>query len=183
MGRITSKYLKMNSVVKNIIESEMKFLIPEEKKVLGIHFRGTDFKKNYNGHPISLTLKDYLPEIEKVMQKNYDLIFLATDDSDAMEYLRKLYGDKLVYYSDVVRSNKDETVMKSTSDRFNHHYMLGLEVLRDMHTLARCDSLIAGLSQVSIAARIQKSSYGCSYDELIIINKGINSHKKLNCPN
>ena len=50
-------------------------------------------------------------------------------------------------------------------------------------TLARCDGLVAGLSQVSIAARIQKSSYEMEYQDMVIIDKGINYHKKLNCPN
>lgn len=100
-----------------------------------------------------------------------------------MERLQKIYGDKIVYYKDVLRSNGQETVMNSISNRENHHYMLGLEVLRDMLTLARCDGMVAGLSQVSIAARIQKASYNKEYEDLVIIDKGMNYHGKYNCPN
>lgn len=183
MGRITHKYLRLRPEVSEIINSEMQVLANSEEKVLGIHFRGTDFKRNYNGHPVNLTIEDYMEKIGDIMKKGYDKIFLATDDSNAVKRLQSVYGDILVYYKDVMRSDENETVMNSVSNRPNHHYMLGLEVLRDMYTLARCDGLIAGLSQVSIAARIQKKSYGKEYDDMIIIDKGINYHKKMNCPN
>ena len=55
-------------------------------------------------------------------------------------------------------------------------------MLRDMYTRAACDGLIAGLSQVSYAARIQKKSVGKEYGDLVILDKGINYHKKNNCP-
>lgn len=183
MGRITRKYLRLRSEVSDIINTQMNQLIEREEKVLGVHFRGTDFRRNYNGHPINLTIEDYLPEIEKLMKQGYDKIFLATDDSSALNRLQGIYGDKMVYYDDVIRSEDNETVMNSVSNRLNHHYMLGLEVLRNMYTLARCDGLVAGLSQVSIAARIQKKSYEKEYEDMIIIDKGINYHKKMNCPN
>ena len=60
--------------------------------------------------------------------------------------------------------------------------MLGVEVLRDMYSMAECDGLVAGLSQVSYAARIQKKSMGSEYEDLVILNKGINYHQKENCP-
>ena len=61
--------------------------------------------------------------------------------------------------------------------------LLGYEVLRDMYTLASCDGLVAGLSQVSYAARICKRSRNEKYDIEMILNKGINYHKRYNCPN
>ena len=36
------------------------------------------------------------------------------------------------------------------SGRKKHKYRLGLEVLRDMHTLAMCDGLVVGISQVAV---------------------------------
>lgn len=182
MGRITRKYLKLRDQVGEYISDSMNKIFSSEDRVLGIHFRGTDFKRNYNGHPVNLTIEDYIVRINELI-KNYDKIFLATDDLSAVAKMKEFYGEKVVYYSDVVRSDDQETVMNSVSNRENHHYMLGLEVLRDMLTLSRCDGLVAGLSQVSIAARIQKASYEKEYEDLIIIDKGINYHQKFNCPN
>ncbi len=181
MGRITRKYLRLQPEVEGYIEESIQKLAKGNEQLLGIHFRGTDFKRNYNGHPVSLTVEDYGAVIDSLLDKGYEKLFIATDDMEALERFKELYGNKLVFFEDVIRSTEKETVMKSVSERTEHHYRLGLEVLRDMMMLAKCDSLIAGLSQVSIAARIQKASRSESYRELIVIDKGINYHKKENC--
>ena len=104
---------------------------------------------------------------------DFDQIFLATDDSEAIEVFANKFGDKLVYYKDVIRTSGDETVMKSTVDRPLHHYNLGIEVIRDSYTLSLCSGLIAGLSNVSIFSRLMKQSEGKRYDYLKILDKGI----------
>lgn len=185
MGRITEKYIHLNPVLKEYIESEKKKIFGEqtETDILAVHVRGTDFKQNYNGHPVQVTIEEYLQEARTVYnQRNYKLLFLATDDEDAIGVFKKEFGDKLVYYTDVIRSKGKVTVMNSIVERKDHHYKLGVEVLRDMYTLAACGGLVAGLSQVSYAARIQKKSTGHNYRDLSILNKGINYHQKENCP-
>lgn len=198
MGRITGKYIRLNETVKNKLQEDMKKLgicgafeakqadllqTAETGRILAVHVRGTDFKQHYNGHPVQVTIEEYLQAAAKLFQDGkYTKIFLATDDADAIEVFQKEFGDKLVFYKDVVRSSGNDTVMHSTVLRENHHYLLGLEVLRDMYTLASCHGLVAGLSQVSYAARIQKKSTGKDYQDLVILNKGINYHQKENCP-
>ncbi|MBD5456729.1 MAG: hypothetical protein HDR23_09765 [Lachnospiraceae bacterium] len=183
MAKIAKKYIKLNDIVSGEIQRAIEGLGIKEENTLAVHVRGTDFKNHYNGHPVQVTIDEYLQEAVRVFQKgSYDHVFLATDDTDAIEAFQKEFGDKLVFYQDVVRSNGNDTVMHSSLPRENHHYLLGLEVLRDMHTLASCGGLIAGLSQVSYAARIQKKSSGKEYTDLIILNKGINYHQKENCP-
>lgn len=182
MARITAKYIRPNSIVKTKLDKEIGDLLGE-CRTLAVHVRGTDFRQNFNGHPVSVSVDEYLETTVSTFHKGaYDKVFLATDDSEALEKYRRQFGDKLVYYQDVVRSRGDDTVMHSDMPRENHHYLLGYEVLRDMYTLAACDGLIAGLSQVSYAARIQKKSTGKEYADLVILDKGINYHKKNNCP-
>lgn len=182
MGEISAKYIRLRPEVETYIRDGIH-LIFQEKRVLGVHVRGTDFRRNYNGHPIAVTTAEYLDEVKKIMEeKKYEAVFIATDDSSAILMFEDVFKDKLLYYKDVIRSEGNETVMKSENSRENHHYKLGLEVLRDMYTLAACDGLVAGLSQVSYAARIQKISYGKKYEDLRILDKGINYHKAMNCP-
>lgn len=183
LGDISRKYIRLNKTVGSMIEESLNHTI-QDQSVLGVHIRGTDFKKNYNGHPICVGTEEYLRVAMDLMHTNvrYGRIFLATDDAGAIRLFRKEFGDKLVYYEDVTRSDGEETVMKSKSARENHHYMLGYEVLRDMLTLAACQGLVAGLSQVSYSARIQKKSSGQEYADMVILDKGINYHRKENCP-
>lgn len=183
MAKVSAKYIRLNDIVTKMIQNDIKNLGINLENTLAVHVRGTDFKKNYNGHPVQVMITEYLQETVSVFQKgNYDAVFLATDDADAIGAFQEKLGDKVVYYQNVVRSSGNDTVMHSSLSRQNHHYKLGLEVLRDMHTLAGCGGLIAGLSQVSYAARIQKKSVGKEYTDLIILDKGINYHQKENCP-
>lgn len=197
MGRITGKYIRLNETVKNKLQKDMEKLgifrefeakpatvsgVPEAGHILAVHVRGTDFKRHYNGHPVQVTIEEYLKAAVELFESGkYAQVFLATDDTDAIAAFQKEFRDKLVFYEDAIRSNGNDTVMHSTIPRENHHYLLGLEVLRDMYTLASCDGLVAGLSQVSYAARIQKKSTGKEYKDIVVLDKGINYHQKENC--
>lgn len=182
MGRIIRTYIRLKPSVKEEIEKSNQALL-KGKKTLGVHVRGTDFKWNYNGHPVCVTAEEYLEEACKLMmENNYEQVFLATDEQNAVEKFSDVFGDKLIYYQDVTRSNGKVTVMKSELERDNHHYLLGLEVLRDALALADCDGLLAGLSQVSYAVRFYKESRGMKFEDMVILNKGINEHTNHNCP-
>lgn len=182
MGKLVKKYIRLRPQVAESLDAQKEGLL-SGKKTLGVHVRGTDFKWNYNGHPVCVTSGEYLQKaLELVRKSGYEQVFLATDDLDAVDKFRMEFGERLVYYEDVIRSNGNVTVMKSESERPDHHYLLGLEVLRDMLTLADCDGLLAGLSQVSYAVRFQKESYGKQFEDMVILNKGINEHTKYNCP-
>ena len=181
MARITGKYIHLNDTISRQFEQEIGQLL-DNKSVLAVHVRGTDFKQNFNGHPISVSAKEYLEETKKLFENGaYERVFLATDDAEALELFKAQFGEKLLYYKDVIRSDGNDTVMHSEIQRENHHYRLGVEVLRDMYTLASCNGLVAGLSQVSFAARIQKKSSGKDYTDLVVIDKGINLHGSRNC--
>ena len=182
MAQITAKYIRLRQPLKEELQEQIRKLLGE-MPALAVHVRGTDFKRNYNGHPVRIGAEEYLLEATRIFEGgHYDRIFLATDDLEAVGLFKDKFGDKLVCYEDVVRSKGNDTVMHSAIERENHHYRLGVEVLRDMYTLAGCEGLVAGLSQVSYAAQIQRKSTGKEYRDLTILDKGINYHGKYNCP-
>ena len=173
ISKLMKKYLRFNEDTKVKVCESAKNLLGEGK-TLGIHIRGADFKRHYDNHPHIVSIEEYAQSVEETLKENsFDKIFLATDDSDAIEVFSAKFGDKLVYYKDVIRTSGDETVMKSEVDRPLHHYNLGIEVIRDSYTLSLCDGLIAGLSNVSIFSRLLKQSEGNSYGYLKILDKGI----------
>ncbi len=103
---------------------------------------------------------------------------MATDDAAAIKALQEEFGDKVCCYQDVFRSSGDVSVAFTGSDRKNHKYHLGLEVLRDMYTLACCDGLVAGVSNVSMCARIARKNMGKDYVYLKILDHGVNTKGK-----
>lgn len=179
MGFIMSKYLSLNENTANYLSDEIEML-NFDAHTLGVHIRGTDYKKKYKNHPSYVSPEMYYPYIDDAIN-NYGInsIFLATDDDEILQEFQNKYTDKVVYYKDVCRGNGTAGAHTTVNERKFHHYKLGLEVLRDMYTLAACEGLIAGISQVSLATRILKKSKNDSFRYLKIINNGINKRGKI----
>lgn len=176
--KINKKYMKLKENVKENISKDIKELL-KNKKTLAVHVRGVEWG-NVKGHPIPLTLEKYTEEIDKAMEiGRFEQIFLATDSDDTIEYLSNKYNGKIVFYSDIARASKGSKTLAlfdTTIQRENNHYLLGMEVLRDMMTLAFCQGLIAGLSNISIAAEITKLSNDEEYDYKYIFEQKINQN-------
>lgn len=178
MGELVGKYIFLQPWVKEYINQSID-KIGGLGNTLGVHVRGSDFKLGYAGHPVIITPEKYADTASGIMdKKGYNKIFLATDDLNAIKVFKKRFGDKLVYYIDVKRTDGNVSVAFSEDNRKNHHYLLGLEVLRDVWTLSQCTGLVAGKSQVSICAQIINLSErgNLRYSSVDIIDMGINNN-------
>lgn len=174
MSNIIKKYVKFNEKTARFIKNGLDEMNISDNITLGVHIRGTDFRMRYNNHPIYVTVQECFSVIDQLLdKKKYSKIFIATDDKRILEQFIKKYGNCLCYYKDVVRSDKNVSVAFGNEFRENHKYKLGLEVIRDMYTLALCNGLVAGLSQVAVCAQMNKLARDETYDDLEIINKGI----------
>ncbi|HBI59614.1 MAG TPA: hypothetical protein DDY31_00120 [Lachnospiraceae bacterium] len=173
LGRIMKKYICLKPAIRDYIDQNVKSILGG-KKTLGVQIRMGIMLNNFNNHPIVPTLDEYIEEVKKVYKKGYEQIFLATDDNRALERMRKEFGDCVVYYSDTTRvDGAYSTYCVNTIEKL-HNYKCGLEVLLDMYTLAGCNALVAGLSKVSFSAQIAKASFGEAYEDLQMIDKGLN---------
>lgn len=178
LAEIARKYLHLNQKTKSFFESSFHKIFPQGdsgKKVLGVHIRGTDFALQWEGHPNMVTVEDFFSAIDEVLGKEggFDHIFLATDDNTRLEAFKARYGERLSYYEDVHRGEGTRLAILDALDRENTHYLDGLEALRDMYTLAACDGLIAGLSQISISARIRRLADHGPFEYMKILDKGL----------
>ncbi len=168
------KHMRLNGETKLYLNQISHFL--GERRTLGVHIRGTDFNVGNKGHPVPVRPEEYLEKSKELLsQGKYDQIFLATDDVGALNAFRDgIAHHCLIYYDDVLRGEGDVGAHNMESDRPLHHYRLGLEALRDIYTLASCDGLILGLSQMSFAARYVSQALDRHHKDLIILNHGIN---------
>lgn len=175
-AEVYKRYIRLKPDVSEKMQGEISALLGE-KRTLAVHYRGTDFKMNYDDHPVCVMIEQEFALVKEAMeQEGFEQIFLATDDRTAIEAFKTEFSDKVIFYEDVMRSDDTVSVAFSESSRMGHHYLLAYEVLRDMLTLSVCDGLIAGVSQVSICARIAKASGGEQYRFLRIIDNGKNSN-------
>lgn len=175
MAQIVEKYVRFNNYTMKYINKGMGLVDFEKEKVFGIHVRGTDFRAKYDNHPVYVSEEEFFREIDRIFDKNtYTKIFLATDDERTLKKFTERYGSLVVFYRDVERSRSNQSVAFGKGKRKAHKYLLGLEVIRDMYALSMCKGLIAGISQVAICAQIHKLARGEHYNDLRIIDKGIN---------
>ncbi|MDE7324007.1 MAG: hypothetical protein K2N73_15100 [Lachnospiraceae bacterium] len=180
MGYIVKKYMRFNQSTWEYISMGMNQLNIDKGKILGVHIRGTDFRASYNNHPVYITEEECFKEIDVLLYKKpYTRIFVATDDSRILKRFVEKYERRICYYDDIIRSDKNQSVAFSKNSRKNHKYLLGLEVIRDMYTLSVCSGLVAGVSQVAICAHINKLARGEHYEDIKIIDKGLNDNSHI----
>ncbi|MBQ6786605.1 MAG: O-fucosyltransferase family protein [Lachnospiraceae bacterium] len=179
LARIARKYIVMNDTLNNELNREINEVL-EGRRTIGVHIRGTDYKQNYNNHPMYVSEEEYIQAIDDLIKKqHYEQIFLATDDQDILNYMIMRYGKKIIYYNDVKRVSGTESVAFSEDNRKNNKYKLGVEVLRDMLTLSYCDAIVSGVSQVSICAKITKLSRNEKYCDEVELYHGVNKNNKI----
>ena len=174
MGKMINKYIRLNPETIEYINISLEKIGFNNSKIIGVHYRGTDYKIGYKNHPNIVSIDDYYKQIDLMISENQDaVIFLATDEESVINAFAKKYKDKVIWFDDVFRSTNGTPVHFSENSRTSHKFNLGREIVRDIITLSKSDYLIAGLSQVSYAARFFKSSYGEHYDKIIILDKGL----------
>ncbi len=172
------KYIRLNTYMQEYIASEIKNLGINER-TLAVHIRGVEWG-NIKDHPIPVLLEKYMKYIDKLLGSNYyDQIFIATDSEESLDQIVSHYGKKVLFYPETSRTPKGskKLVIFNEEQKINEKYNLGVEVIRDMLSLAECGGLIAGLSNVSFFARCEKRSRGDSFMDEVILNNGILSGK------
>lgn len=178
MGRVFKNYVHYNDVTLARLNSDIISIIGN-RKTLGVQIRMGDMLLAPNGHPVVPELDEYVVEIKKALEiGGFEQIYLATDDDRAVNRLKEEFGDRVKFYDDVSRVNGIYSAYNIPTERKNHRYLCGLEVIRDMQTLASCDGLVAGMSQVVIASRIAKAASGKNWDYIHIIDKGVHHNDK-----
>lgn len=178
-AKVYGKYIKLNPCVEEYINKNIQDVLDNDVITVGVHVRGTDFNKGYVNHAKVVTVDQYIEATKNITEKiGAKKIFLATDEEKTIFKFNKVFGDMVITYSDVLRSSDGEAVHFSNSSRKNHHYLLGLEVLRDMYTLSSCDALIAGYSNVSLMAQIVNRCSAKQYKYVKLLNNGFNMSGK-----
>lgn len=130
-NNIINQYYKLQPHIQEKIDIfySSNFL---NKKVLGMHCRGTD-------HPYKKDVSLYLNKIEDML-KQYDVLFAMSDEEDKINTLKQTFGDRVVTY-DTFRSNSSTPLHVSPKHNYNMR-LLGEEVLIESYLLAKTDFLL-----------------------------------------
>ena len=139
---IINKYLQ-----KSYLKILKKF---DNENVLGIHFRGTSYKRSA-GHPLPATKKQMYNITRNILKKNHiDKIFLVTEEKNYLDFFIKKFGDKVIYLNSAYRSNKNDAF--KIYPRNLHRYKLGREAILEAMLLSSCKHFVYLCSNISSAA-------------------------------
>lgn len=154
--------------------------LPQNKgiRVLGVHVRGTDFKKNFKNHPVYIPPEVYLQKAkEEMIRSKYDKVFLATDEQAIEEMFSQEFGDDLIL-NNCYRSKDDTAIHYAQYMDADEKTVIGYDVLLDIYSLAMCSSLIGGKSNVSVMAQVVNKAFFDEYEYCEILDYGINKKGK-----
>ncbi len=148
MTGLLNSEIKINKYIKKLyLKSLEKF---KNKKILGIHFRGTSYKRSA-GHPLPATKKQMFEITKKLLKENdIDHIFLVTEEKNYLDFFKKNYGEKLFYLKSSYRSDKNDAF--KIYPRNLHRYKLGREAVLEALLLSNCDYFLYLCSNISSAA-------------------------------
>ncbi len=145
LHNIFTRYVKLNKDVKATIDN--KLIAFKQKKILGVHIRGSDHFTEIEPVPI----RKFFRLIQKKHQA-FDKIFLATDDKNILNTFLDEFGKEKILFHPAVRS-ADEVATHTTTN-FQNRYQLGLEALTDCYSLAHCAEAILVHSNLSYTALV-----------------------------
>ena len=154
--KLLNSKIVINKYMKTCFEKLSKKFI--NKKILGIHFRGTSYKRSA-GHPLPATINQMYKMTEKLLEENdIDNIFLVTEEQNYLNFFKKKYGNKLIYLKSSYRSNKNDAF--KIYPRNLHRYKLGREAIIETMLLSSCEYFVylcSNISSASIAYNIKKN--------------------------
>ncbi len=122
-------------------------------RVLGVLIRGTDYiVSKMHGVRQQATVEDMLPMIRAWIDADgYDLIFLATEDQDILNRMKKEFGSMIRVVSQIRRSVRDFENMRLLSELEKKEQADNAGIVEDnavnyfyaLYILAKCESFMA----------------------------------------
>ena len=136
---IFHKYIKLNKIKLKTL-NYLKKKILKNKKVLGVHFRGTGYKIARNPYPA--TKNQMINKINEIIKKdNYDKIFLMTEDSNNFESIKNYFKEKFIFFNSSIKGKTNLEVFDKYT-RKRHRYKLGRNVLYETYLMSYCDGFL-----------------------------------------
>jgi hypothetical protein len=151
-NNIINTYIKLKPHVQYKIDTFVKNNF-ENKKILGVHFRGTD-------HPNKKNMDQYM-QIVKEKLVNYDKLFVCTDEYERYILPKVVFGEKVVSYDSLRSGDNNTPLHASPSDArylrpndFQYQYKIAEDVIIESYLMSKVNFLIcAPSSNVNFLAR------------------------------
>ena len=141
-SEIINKYCVLQPQIKSKVDLfvEKNF---KNKKVLGVHFRGTD-------HPNKKHMSEYLQTIKEKLV-NFDVLFVCSDEHERFRLAEVTFSKKVVSW-DSIRSKTDSDVIPlhshptdmryNRNNSFDYQYKISEDVIIESFLMSNVDFLV-----------------------------------------
>lgn len=163
------RYMQLSSEAEKICEYEWKKIIGNNKRILGVKCRGTDYLglKPF-GHSVLPSIQMTIQKIEELKELwgqevgKYDAIFVATEDENILQSLKAHFKDELICndcyrFADTGHTGLFDVISKGHDARYKYEKMM--DYLVTTYCLSRCDALIAPMVNGTLGALRMKGAY------------------------
>ncbi|MFI3177785.1 MAG: hypothetical protein R3Y67_09915 [Eubacteriales bacterium] len=175
---VISHHMQLNDKTQQEVDKEEQALriFAKDGKIIGVCCRGTDYTSlKPTKHSIPYTAEQTIQLVKEKLKEwdGYKYVYLATEDEEILDKFIEEFGtDKILYYVDCKRFPSDtenRTLDEIDFDRENDKYLKGLEYLKTIYLLAKCDSaILPDIGGTLAAVRIN----GNKYEHTILIDNG-----------
>jgi hypothetical protein len=176
-------YIRFNRSTKEYLDNDEKKIFLENRKILGILCRGTDFiLKKPPGHEIQPETKDVIFKAENILREyKCSHIYLATEDQEIYSAFKKHFGDAILSNEQKRFSHVDmenvQYLAHIPEKRKNDKYFIGLEYLSSVNILSKCPCFIGGRTTGTFG--VYSMTKGFEYDYTFNLGKYPVSQPKL----
>lgn len=175
--RVFSDHVPLNSTLGNYCKNVQMRTLERPVETIGISYRSTYDKFKPLGHFVQPSLDVLIGETDRLLSSNiFNYIFLATEDSSAVDLFVRRYGADKVFTVDRPRVGGGVSVAKTSGvddrifsgvfnglnssefiegvrfDRENDKYKVACEYISEMHILSKCGGLMGARSNGTMYA-------------------------------
>jgi hypothetical protein len=150
-SEIIKKYMVLKPDIQNKIDNFVNKNF-KNKKILGVHFRGTD-------HPDKKSM-DYYLQIVKEMLPNYDGLFVCSDEYERFRMAEVTFKNKIISYDSIRSKNSNPLHSPFYETRFprngsfEYQYKIAEDVIIEAFLMSKVDYLLCcEASNVNYLAR------------------------------
>lgn len=169
---IFNKYIHLKEDIQLAIDEERKHLEIENKCVLGVLVRGTDYVSLAPSlHSVPLSAEETITKINSIKER-YDKIYLATEDDDIFNSFKEFYSNDVLCYTNQKRFLSEEVTdyLANVIDKQKVSVReFSISYLKVLYILASCNSLMgSGCGGLYTAGLINNNKY----DEKVVMSNG-----------
>lgn len=147
------------------------------EKTIGVLARGTDYVAlEPNGHPRQPNAEELFDRIDMYLDREYENVFLATEDSHLLTTFKEKYGEKLLYRVESINKYKgngflNDSIEEDEKQRIDRNF----NYLINLYVLSKCGAFVGGRTSGTVMTFVLSGGFRDYY----LWNRGRYGDEKL----